>query len=401
MKIDPGPLPGPVRGFRFSGVHGGLKPRGRRDLALIVADRPAVCAAVFTANRAAAAPVVVAREHIASGLAQAVMINSGSANAATGEKGLTMARWGCRELAARLSTEPEMVLPCSTGVIGVQLERVPFARAISLAVDGLSKNGFGAAARAMMTSDAFPKWSQQKIRLGDTEVTVAGMAKGAGMIHPNMATMLSFLTTDAAVDPGFLQQTLSEAVDETFNMVTVDGDSSTNDTVLLLANGEAGNAPLHAGSPGASAFVAALRALSDHMCKELVRDAEGSAKIFSARVEGAASREDARLAARAIAASSLVKAAIHGNDPNWGRVIAAVGYSGAEIDVAKVRFDINDVVIMEAGSPISFHREAVIAIMNNPEVYLTVNLGLGDSEATAWGCELTEEYVVFNSAYTT
>ena len=203
------------------------------------------------------------------------------------------------------------------------------------------------------------------------------------------------------VSKPFLQDSLRAAVDDTFNMVTIDGDMSTNDTVMLFANGAAGNRKIEAGTADAEAFAGALLVVCDQLARELVRDAEGSSKIFSARVEGAASIADARLAARAVAGSLLVKSAIHGNDPNWGRVVAAVGYSGAEVDVTKVSFFINNVAIMEAGTPISFHREAVIAIMNNPEVSLTVKLGLGDASAVAWGCELTEEYVQFNSAYTT
>ena len=210
-----------------------------------------------------------------------------------------------------------------------------------------------------------------------------------------------FWTSDQPVDQAFLEAILKDTADDTFNMVTIDGDMSTNDTVMLMANGEAGNKAIQAGTPDAEAFAQAFRALCDYLTKELVRDAEGSSKIFSVRVEGAKSKTDARLAARAVAASSLVKSAIHGNDPNWGRVVAAVGYSGADVLVEKVSFSINDITIMEAGTPIAFHRDAVISIMNNPEVALTVKLGLGDGIAVAWGCELTEEYVQFNSAYTT
>ena len=203
------------------------------------------------------------------------------------------------------------------------------------------------------------------------------------------------------IDAAFFKSALSEVVDETFNMVTIDGDTSTNDMVIALANGAAGNPTVSAGSTDAEAFTQALHDVCSHLSRELVRDAEGSAKIFSVKVEGAATVKDARLAARAVASSSLVKSAIHGNDPNWGRVVAAAGYSGADLDVSKVSFLINNVVIMEAGTPISFHREAVIAIMKEPEVRLTLHLGLGEGTATAWGCELTEEYVRFNSAYTT
>ena len=402
MKIDPGPLPGPVRGFRFSGVHGGLKPRGRRDLALIVADRPAVCAAVFTANRAAAAPVVVAREHIASGLAQAVMINSGSANAATGEKGLTMARWGCRELAARLSTEPEMVLPCSTGVIGVQLERVPFARAISLAVDGLSKNGFGAAARAMMTSDAFPKWSQQKIRLGDTEVTVAGMAKGAGMIHPNMATMLAVVMTDAVVDGKAAKAILADAVARSFNRISVDGDTSTNDTVVLMASGVAAGPRVESvSSPAYRSLCDAVASVMDDLARQIVCDGEGATKVVDVVVGGAADDDQAGRVARAIATSTLVKAALAGADPNWGRIVCAIGNSGVDIDQGSLAIDVDDVALVRDGTLVSDGaRRMARKAMRKDSFTLAVTVGRGRGKATVVTNDITEAYVRFNSAYT-
>ena len=271
-------------------------------------------------------------------------------------------------------------------------------------MSGITVNGDGGAAfaRAIMTTDRVPKSAAVSFTCaGGETVTIGGCVKGSGMIHPNMATMLAFLTTDAAVDGAFLDAALRNCANDTFNMVTIDGDTSTNDMVMLLANGAAGNAEIGEGSPDAEAFGAALYALCSHLSRELVRDAEGSSKVFSVRVAGAASKTDARLAARAIAASLLVKSAIHGNDPNWGRVVCAAGYSGADLDVSKVSFFINDVAIMEGGTPIPFHRESVIAIMSREEVALTVTLGMGEHEATAWGCELTEEYVVFNSAYTT
>ena len=287
----------------------------------------------------------------------------------------------------------------TTGVIGVELPMALIRSGIPNIEVG--RDGGERFARAILTTDRAPKSAAVRFELGGKTVTIGGCAKGSGMIHPNMATMLVYLTTDASVERDVLSAALTDVVDDTFNMVDIDGDVSTNDMVVLFANGEAGNKPAVAGSAEARALTEALAVLCRFLCVELMRDAEGSSKIFTVRVEGARTREDARLAARAVASSTLVKAAIHGSDPNWGRAIAAVGYSGAEVDVDKVSFFINDVAIMEAGTPISFHREAVIAIMNNPEVSLTVKLGIGDGAATAWGCELTEEYVQFNSAYTT
>ena len=232
-------------------------------------------------------------------------------------------------------------------------------------------------------------------------VVLSVMVTATGMIHPNMATVLVFLTTDAAVEAGYLRQLLRQAVEDTFNMVTIDGDGSTNDTVLLFANGAAGNAPLTGDSPDAEGFRQALVAICEHLSLEMVRDAEGGAKTFTVRVESARSREDARLAAKAIASSSLVKSAVHGGDPNWGRVIAAAGRSGARVKESSIAFYINDVAIMEGGRPIPFHKDAVVAIMSNPEIAFTLRLNLGEGVATAWGCDLTEEYVTFNSSYTT
>ena len=389
------------KGFVAGSAYAGIKTyaKDKWDLGILVADEPCVTVGVYTQNKFVSPSVTLTRQNVDAGRVRGLVVSSGIANTGVGEQGMTDAKETVALAAAHAGLEPDEMVIGTTGVIGVELPMALIRSGIPNIEIG--RDGGERFARAILTTDRVPKSAAVQFELGGKKVTIGGCAKGSGMIHPDMATMLAYLTTDADVDRDFVSGALTEVVGDTFNMVDIDGDSSTNDTVLLFANGRAGNKPVAAGSPEAQAFVAALAVLSRHLCAELVRDAEGSSKIFTVHVEGARSREDARLAARAVASSTLVKAAIHGNDPNWGRAICAVGYSGAAVEVDKVSFFINDVAIMEAGTPISFHREAVIAIMKNPEVSLTVKLGIGDGAATAWGCELTEEYVQFNSAYTT
>ena len=388
--------------FIAGGSYVGLKTYApdKMDVGLLLSELPCRTAGVYTTNKFVSPSVTLTKQNVDAGKVRGVFVTSGIANAGVGEQGMTDVK-ECLQLAGdHLGVGADELGAGTTGVIGVEL---PMAL-IRGGMSGITVNGDGGAAfaRAIMTTDRVPKSAAVSFTCaGGETVTIGGCVKGSGMIHPNMATMLAFLTTDAAVDGAFLDAALRNCADDTFNMVTIDGDTSTNDMVLLLANGAAGNAEIGDGSPDAEAFGAALYALCSHLSRELVRDAEGSSKVFSVRVAGAASKTDARLAARAIAASLLVKSAIHGNDPNWGRVVCAAGYSGADLDVSQVSFFINDVAIMEGGTPIPFHRESVIAIMSREEVALTVTLGMGEHEATAWGCELTEEYVVFNSAYTT
>jgi glutamate N-acetyltransferase/amino-acid N-acetyltransferase len=386
-----------VAGAAFAGIKTYAKDKA--DVGILMSESACVTVGMYTLNKFVSPSVTLTQERVAGGKVRAVFVSSGIANTGVGEQGMIDAVESIDLAASHAGLTPEEMAIGTTGVIGVEL---PMAL-IRSGVPNIevTKDGGNAFARSIMTTDRVPKSVAISVDCGGKKITIGGCAKGSGMIHPNMATMLAYLTTDAVIDESFLGNTLRETVDDSFNMVTIDGDMSTNDTIMLFANGEAGNKAIKSGTPEAEAFSKALYAVCDYLSRELVRDAEGSSKIFSVKVEGALNREDARKAARAIASSMLVKSAIHGNDPNWGRVIAAAGYSGAEIDVTKVNFYINNVTIMEAGTPISFHREAVIAIMNNPEVALSVELGLGDGTATAWGCELTEAYVEFNSAYTT
>lgn len=405
MKVDPGPTPPPIAGFRFSGVHGGLKPRGRRDLSLIVADRPVTCAAAFTQNRAAAAPVVVARRHSAGGRVQVVMVNSGNANASTGEQGLKFVEWSCRELASRLAIDPALVVPCSTGVIGVALERTPFARAISLAVDGLSPKGFAAAARGIMTSDAFPKWSHRALQVDGCPTAVTGMAKGAGMISPNLArsaTMLAFVMTDAEVSLAGARAMLDEALRVSFNRITVDDDTSTNDSVLLLASGRAPGPPIDGpDSPGYRPVAAAIASVMDELSRMIVRDGEGATKLVDFVVDGADADADAERVARAIAGSTLVKTALAGADPNWGRIVSAVGNSGVECDLSCLEIDVDGAALVRRGMLVSEEaRRRARKLMKADAFTVGVRIGTGPGSATIVTSDLTEAYVHFNSAYT-
>ena len=402
MKIEPTASPSSIRGFRFCGVHGGIKKKGRRDFALIVADRPCAAAAVFTQNRCAAAPVIVAREHVADGKLQAVMINSGNANCATGEQGLKLARSSCDDLGSRLGCDASLVLPCSTGVIGVQIDHRVMARAVALGVDSLSKKGFGAAARAIMTSDAFPKWAERRIEVDGVEIHVAAMAKGAGMIEPNMATMLSVVMTDAKMSSKAARAMLTDGVATSFNCISVDGDTSTNDTCVLLASGEvAGQIIQDSQSPGYAAVAVAVAEVLEETARMIVRDGEGATKMVDIVVTGAADNKEADRAVRRIANSPLVRCAITGADPNWGRLVMALGNTEAAFEQSDLEVKVGDVALVRGGVVIS--EDAVAAarkVMKGEAWKLEIRLGSGPGQALLITSDLTAEYVHFNSAYT-
>lgn len=388
-------------GFVAGATFAGLKTYGEHkfDLGVLYSQERCTSAGVFTTNKIRSPSVTLDREHVLQGDVRAFVVNSGIANTCVGEQGLKDAQ-EMADLAARLlSLKPQEVAVCSTGIIGVELP-MALIRA-GLGKIKLSREGGNPLARAIMTTDTHPKSAAVSFKQGETTVTIGGIAKGSGMIHPDMATMLAFLATDAAVEKGFLQQTLKEVADDSFNMISVDGDSSTNDTVLVLCNGAAGGAVISDGHPQAQDFKEALEMICIHLAREIVRDGEGASKIFEVTVEGAQSVSEARAAARVVASSNLVKTAVHGNDPNWGRILAALGRSGACLEEGKIGLYINGVCIMEDGRPIPFFKDAVVAIMRNPEVSFLIKLNLGSAKATAWGCDLSEGYVTFNSAYST
>lgn len=388
------------RGFRAGGVFAGIKAPGpgKLDVGMLASDVLCQVDGVFTTNRFAAAPVVLSRRTVARGVARGVVFNSGNANACTGEAGLRDAEEMARCAAEKIGARPEEVLVASTGVIGVRLpmDRV---RAGIAALD-LTYDGGHRAAVAMMTTDTRPKEIAVELEMGGRRVVVAGMAKGAAMIHPSMATMLAFIATDAWVAPAVAGGLLRAAVRDSFNMISVDRDTSTNDTVLLLANGLAGNEKTTR-DLDVDVFEQALRYVCTALARAIVADAEGGTKVIEVRVLGATSDEDARLVARAIASSSLVKAAVHGGDPNWGRILCAAGYSGAEVDPACVALDLGPVPVVRDGVATSFSRDEAAAVFRQKEVDITLNLNLGHGRAVAWGCDLSEEYVTENSEYTT
>jgi glutamate N-acetyltransferase/amino-acid N-acetyltransferase len=381
-------------------VYAGIKTPGpdKLDLAILTSDRPAAVAGIFTRNAFCAAPVVVSRERVAARRARAVIANAGNANACTGAQGLADAREMAALAAAKIDGDAAEVVVASTGVIGVPLPMDQIrsgVRDIEFASDGGARF-----ARAIITTDTHPKEAAAEIEIGGRTVRIGGSAKGAGMIHPNMATLLAFVTTDAAVDPEYLQVALSAAGADSFNMITVDGDTSTNDTLVVLANGAAGN-PVISGGEDGEKLTAALTYVCGELAKAIVSDGEGATKLIRVDVRGAASDEDARMAARSVVRSPLVKSAVYGSDPNWGRVLCAIGYSGAQVDPMAVDLFVGGVQLVKAGAPVPGSREEAEPVMKEKEVAFVADLHVGGSAATAWGCDLTEAYVVENSAYTT
>jgi glutamate N-acetyltransferase/amino-acid N-acetyltransferase len=390
------------KGFRAAGVYCGIKKAADKlDLALIAAEGPVSAAAVFTTNRAVAAPVEVSREQLrrSGGKATAIVTNSGCANAATGDAGMQVARDMAEATARALGCSPQHVLVASTGVIGVQLDAAKVRAGIDAASRRLSADGWHDATRAIMTTDPFPKSCATSVDTPSGTITVGGMAKGSGMIEPRMATMLGYLTTDAAVDPQVLSGALKRVVDDTFNAITVDGECSTNDCVFLMASGQSGVTVTREDDP---AFLEALRVVAGHLAREIVRGGEGATKLVTVRVTGAASHADAWLAARTIANSPLVKTAVHGGDPNWGRLVAAAGRSGAAFELRTTSVSIGDVPLFVRGTPHDERAGDAAAVLNAPLVTLTVDLGFsGRHEATMWTCDFSAEYVKINAEYRT
>ena len=388
-------------GFRASGLHCGIKASGKPDLSLIVSDTPASAAGVFTVNLAKAAPVYLCQEHLAStaGLAKAIVTNSGCANACTGPQGVADAKEMARITASALGCSEDQVLVASTGVIGVNLKMDKIRAGVPRAASQLAADGGAAAARAIMTTDPFPKEYAVEVTTEFGSFRVGGMAKGSGMIEPRMATMLGYLTTDAAVDPIMLSRAVTEAARYTFNAITVDGEPSTNDCVLALANGASGvtiNENLY------PALFEAFRAVAHELALGIVRGGEGATKLVAITVTGAATDGDAWIAARAIANSPLVKTAVHGGDPNWGRLVAAAGRSGAKFVLDGARVQIGSLVLFENGRPFDELAPSAAEYLKGKDLAITVDLGAGGSHrATVWTCDLSAEYVKINAEYRT
>ena len=399
--IEGGSATSPM-GYRAGGAFAGLKTTGERvlDLGVLVSDRPATVAGTFSTNKILSPSVTVTKQRVKSGGALGVVANSGCANCSVGEQGLTDADEMTQLAAAHLGVEADDICVASTGMIGVELPMALIRQ--SMGSIELTEQGGVDFARSIMTTDTTPKHVAASYEVDGRTFTVGGVAKGVGMIHPDMATMLSFVTTDAAVRQPYVQAVLTDAVNVSFNMIDVDGDQSTNDTVLLFSNGAAGGTAIESeNSAGAAAFQDALTMVCTHLAKDMVRDGEGAGHIMEVTVDGAMRSADARCAAREISSSNLVKAMVHGRDPNWGRIMMALGKSGIDLEESKIDIFINGIHIVHEGKAIPYYADAVISGMSAEEVSFRVSLNIGDASATAWGSDLTEEYVTFNSAYST
>ena len=393
-----------ARGFRGAAIAAGIKKtRGELDLALILCDAPATTAAgLFTTNLVLAAPVLLSRQNLAEshGRCRAVLVNSGNANACTGRKGMQTARESARAAAKLLSLQPAQVLVASTGVIGVPLELGLVTNQLPSLVESLSIENASAVARAIMTTDTFPKSCVVRSEVGGKPVYLAGVAKGAGMIHPRMATLLSFLTTDALIGPHTLQNLLRAAVQVSFNRITVDGDTSTNDTVVALASGVSA-VGVRPGNTSWAWFLEGLTQLCQTLAKMIARDGEGAKKLVIVEVQGARRPSDAERIARAIANSPLVKTAIAGSDPNWGRIICAAGYSGALFDPNKVDIRVNDLLLCRDGVDAGFDEASARKELDGKEMTLRLDLHQGRASAHIWTCDLTHDYITINASYRT
>jgi glutamate N-acetyltransferase/amino-acid N-acetyltransferase len=390
------------QGFSAGAIYAGIKKKndGALDLGIVYSQEPCTVAGVFTTNKVKSAAVVLDQQVLKKkGKVSAVVVNSGCANSSTGEQGLEDAFETAAVTGKALGLEPEEVLVASTGVIGVRLPMESIREGVNKIL--LSPDGGHEFTRAIMTTDTIPKENAISVKTKEDSFTIAGVAKGSGMIHPNLATMLVFLTTDAVVEPDFLESALKSSADVSFNMVSVDGDTSPSDTVLLLANGAAENKPINSGSSMAPFFQEALNRVCVHLAKAIARDGEGATKLIEMTVKGAVNISEARQAARTIVSSNLVKAAVYGNDPNWGRVTAALGRSGVDLDESKLDIEMAGIPVLKAGRPVPFERQTAVDALKQKEVKIVADLNLGQGTATAWGCDLTEQYVVINSAYTT
>ena len=393
-----------AKGFKASGIHAGIrKNKTKKDLALIVSEIPAQAAAVYTTNLVKGAPLTVTKEHISNGMAQAVICNSGNANTCNAN-GIEIAKEMCALVGKSLNMAPSDVVVASTGVIGQPLDLEPIANGMDALVAALSEDGHPAA-EAIMTTDTKPKEVAVEFEIDGKTCRLGGIAKGSGMIHPNMATMLVFLTTDCAIESAMLQKALSADVQNTFNMTSVDGDTSTNDMVVLLANGLAGNTPITAEGDAFDTFMKALNTVTVALCQMIAGDGEGATKMLECTVCGAADEQVAKTTAKSVICSSLTKAAMFGADANWGRVLCAIGYSGAKVDVSKVELHFaskaGKILVCENGAGVDFSEDLAKKILLEDEIEILIDLHSGDAKATAWGCDLTYDYVKINGDYRT
>ena len=394
-----------AKGFTANGIHCGIrKNRTKRDLSLIVSEIPAQAAAVYTTNLVKGAPLTVTKQHLTDGKAQAIICNSGNANTCNAN-GIEIAEQMSTLVADALGIGESDVVVASTGVIGQPLDITPIAAGLPSLVQGLSRDGGDAAAEGIMTTDTVKKEIAVEFTLGGKTCRIGGIAKGSGMIHPNMATMLVFITSDVAISSAMLQKALSTDITHSFNMLSIDGDTSTNDMVTVLANGMAGNAEITAEGEDFAAFMKALNTVTVHLCRMIVGDGEGATKLLECQVSGAQDEITAKKVAKSVVCSSLLKAAMFGADANWGRVLCAIGYSGADVDVNKIDVSFKstsgEIAVCKNGAGVDFSEEKAKAILLAKEIDILVSLGDGAYSATAWGCDLTYDYVKINGDYRT
>ena len=404
MKMIPGGVCA-AKGFKANGIHCGIRRNhSKKDLALIVSDWKATAAGVYTTNLVKGAPLQVTKQNISNGYAQAVICNSGNANTCNAN-GIEIAESMCALVSQKLGVDAKDVVVASTGVIGQPLDITPIANGMDELCAGLSYDGSNAAAQAIMTTDTVEKELAVEFTLGGKVCHMGGIAKGSGMIHPNMATMLVFITTDAAISAGMLQKALSADVKNTFNMLSIDGDTSTNDMVTVLANGMAGNDEITCEGEDFSAFMTALNTITVNLCRRIVGDGEGATKLLECIVTGADTQDAAKKCAKSVICSSLLKAAMFGADANWGRVLCAIGYSGADVDVTKIGLSFRsakgEILVCENGAGVPFSEEIAKEILLEKEIEILVSLGEGPYGASAWGCDLTYDYVKINGDYRT
>lgn len=394
-----------AKGFLASGVHAGIrKNKTKRDLSLIYSKKLASAAAVYTTNKVKGAPLTVTKAHLENGRAQAIICNSGNANTCNAN-GIEIAEETCALLAEELKISQKNVVVASTGVIGQPMDMEPFRSGIPELVASLSPDGSADAAEGIMTTDTRMKEIAVSFTVGGKECRMGGIAKGSGMIHPNMATMLVFITTDCAISSEMLSRALTGDVKNTFNMVSIDGDTSTNDMVTVLANGMAGNPEIIRGGKDFNEFMKALNTVTMNLCRKIAADGEGATKLLECSVTGAKDERSAKTIAKSVICSSLVKAAMFGADANWGRILCAIGYSGAEVDVNRVGVSFisakGEIPVCKEGAGVDFSEEFAKEILSENEIIIAVKLGDGDARATAWGCDLTYDYVKINGDYRT
>ncbi|MBQ7352418.1 MAG: bifunctional ornithine acetyltransferase/N-acetylglutamate synthase [Clostridia bacterium] len=394
-----------AKGFLANGIHCGIrKNKSKRDLALIYSEKKSACAAVYTTNKVKGAPLTVTKNNISDGYAQAVICNSGNANTCNAN-GIEIAEKMCELVSNQIGVSKNDVVVASTGVIGQPLDITPIKNGMNELAKGLSKNGSENAAEGIMTTDTRLKEIAVSFKIGDKECKIGGIAKGSGMIHPNMATMLVFITTDCNITPKMLNKALSTDIQSTFNMVSVDGDTSTNDMVTVLANGMAENEEINCEGEAFDTFMKALNTVTVFLCRKIAGDGEGATKLLECEVTGAIDENNAKIIAKSVICSSLVKAAMFGSDANWGRVLCAIGYSGATVDVNKVfvsfKSSEGEIVVCENGAGVEFSEEIAKEILLKEEITIKVKLGDGQASAKAWGCDLTYDYVKINGDYRT